>query len=162
MSAKNIVETVNVNGELEINGDKWKLEKIRSNPCTVTIPPSKTCTSGTKLQSLWISIVEDDTITGVFREGTICDDMTWVVVEGTEVVWTVAGGVAKLAAKRTVVSSATILGVARGTLVTIGTLILWAVNMKMPCKVTVKTNSLSRHCGFWAQMGVLRCNMSGV
>ena len=138
------------------------MEKIRPNPRTVTIPPLKTCTTGARSDSLQVPIIEDDTITGVFREGTICDDMTWVIAEGTEVVWTVAGGVAKLAAKRTVVSSATILGVARGTLVTIGTLILWAVNMKMPCEVTVKTNSLSRHCGFWAQMGVLRCNMSGV
>ena len=33
---KNIVEMVNVNGELEINGDKWTMEKIRSNPHTIT------------------------------------------------------------------------------------------------------------------------------
>ena len=36
---KNIVEMVNVNGELETNGDKWKREKIRFNPCTI-IPAS--------------------------------------------------------------------------------------------------------------------------
>ena len=38
---KNIVETVNIKGELEANGDKWKMEKIRSDPCTVTIPWKK-------------------------------------------------------------------------------------------------------------------------
>ena len=37
---KNIVEMVNVNGELEINGDKWKMEKIRSDPHTITITVS--------------------------------------------------------------------------------------------------------------------------
>ena len=124
------------------------MEKIRSNPHTVTIPPLKTCTSGTKLQSLQVSIVEDDTATRVFGEGTIHDDMTWVIAEDTEAVWTVAGSVAELVAKRTVVLSAMILGVAGGTLATIGTLILQAVNMKIPCKVTVKTNSLSNRCGF--------------
>ena len=36
MSEKNIVETVNINGELDVNGDKWMMEKIRSGPCTVT------------------------------------------------------------------------------------------------------------------------------
>ena len=70
------------------------MEKIRSSPCTVTIPPLKTCTSGTRLQSLWVSVVEDDTATGVLREGAVCDDMTGVIAKGTELIWTVAGGVA--------------------------------------------------------------------
>ena len=69
---------------------------------------------------------------------------------------------AKAVAKRTVVLSATILGMARSMLTTVGALILWIVDVKMPCKVAVKTNSLSRHCGFWAQVGILRCNMSGM
>ena len=65
MLAKNIIETVDVNGEPGINGDKWIMEKIMSNPHTITIPPLKTCTTGTRLQSLWVSIVEDDPTTGV-------------------------------------------------------------------------------------------------
>ena len=36
MLEKNITETVNVNGELGINGDKWIIEKIMSNPHTIT------------------------------------------------------------------------------------------------------------------------------
>ena len=36
MLVKNTTETVNVNGELGVIGDKWIMEKIMSNPCTVT------------------------------------------------------------------------------------------------------------------------------
>ena len=41
MLAKNITETVNVNGKSGINGDKWIIEKIMFNPHTITahIPP---------------------------------------------------------------------------------------------------------------------------
>ena len=59
------------------------IEKTRSGPCTITIPPLKTCTSGTKLQSLRVPIIEDDPTTGVLREGEICDIMTGVIVKGT-------------------------------------------------------------------------------
>ena len=65
MSGRNIIEMVNVNGQSEESGDKWTMEKMRSDPRTVTIPPSKTCTTRTRLQSLWVSIVEDDPTTGV-------------------------------------------------------------------------------------------------
>ena len=46
-----------------------------------------------------------------------------------------------MAAKRIVVSHATILGVSRGTLATVRAFILQAVDMKMPHSVAVKTNS---------------------
>ena len=36
MSEKNIVEMVNVNGELGVNRDKWMMEKTRFSPRTVT------------------------------------------------------------------------------------------------------------------------------
>ena len=39
---------------------------------------------------------------------------------------------AEATTKRTVVSRAAVLGVARGELMTVGTFILWAVDMKMP------------------------------
>ena len=42
MSEKSIIETVNINGELGINGDKWMTEKTRSSPHTITLP--STCT----------------------------------------------------------------------------------------------------------------------
>ena len=162
MSEKNIVKTVNVNGELGINGDKWMMEKIRSGPHTVTIPPSKTCTTGARSDSLWVSIIEDDTVTGVLGEGTIRDNMSWVIAEGTKAVWTVAGSVAKVTTKRTVVLRTTVLRVTRGVLAVVGTLVFWTVDTKMPHNVVVKTASLVSHCGFWAQMGVSRCNSSGI
>ena len=127
-------------------------------PHTVTLPPSKTCTTGTRLESLWISILEDNTATGVLREGTVCDNVSQVIEKGTKSVWTVVGGVAKAAAKRTIVSNTMVLRVARGVLATVRVLVFWAVNMKMPCNMAVKTTSLSS----WAQMGVSRCNLSGV
>ena len=37
MSEKNIAEMVKVNGESDTNGDRWMMEKIMSNPRTVTI-----------------------------------------------------------------------------------------------------------------------------
>ena len=36
MSEKNIAEMVKVNGEPDTNRDRWMMEKIMSNPCTVT------------------------------------------------------------------------------------------------------------------------------
>ena len=88
--------------------------------------------------------------------------MSWVVAEGAKVVRTVARGVAKAAAKRTIVSRATVLRVTGGMLATVGTLIFRTVDMKMPHNVAVKTTSLISRCGFWAQMGVSRCNSSGI
>ena len=156
------MEVVNVRGESEDNGGRQIIEKRRPSPCIMTLPPSKTCTTSTRLNSLRVSIVEDDTTTGVLREGTVCDDMSWVITEGTELVWTIAGGVAKAAAKRTVVAQAMVLGMAQGALLTIRTFIFRTVDTKMPKGMAVKTNSLRSHCHGWAQMGVSRDNLSRV
>ena len=139
---------VNISGQSEINRDKWIMEKIRSDPHTVTIPPSKTCTTSTRLQSLRISVVKDDTAAGVLREGTVCDNVSWVIAKGAKSVWTDAGNVAEVAAKRTVVSSATILGVTRGMLTAVWALIFRTVDTKMPCDMALKTTSLISRCGF--------------
>ena len=140
-----MTEMVNINGEPEVNGGRCRMEKTRSNPHTVTIPPSKTCTTGARSKPLRVSVIEDDATTGVLRERTISDDMSQVVAKGAEAVWTIAGNVAKAAAKRTVVLITMVLGVAGGTLTAVGTLVLWAVDTKMPRCMTVKTMSLGRH-----------------
>ena len=142
---KNIVETVNVCGESEDNGDKWTIEKRR--PClhTVTIPPTKTCTTSASSDPLRVTVIEDDPTARVLREGTVSDDVTLVITKGAESVWTVAGEMAKVVTKRTVVVHAMVLRVARGMLATIGTFVLQTINAKMPCVVTVKTNSLDSH-----------------
>ena len=133
-----------------------------SNPRTITIPPLKTCTTGTRSQSLWVSVIKDNITAGVLREGTVCDNVSWVVAKGAKSVQTDTGNVAEVMAKRTVVSGAMILGMTRGALMAMGTFILWAVNTKMPCNMTLKTASLMSHCGFWAQMGISRCPLSGI
>ena len=156
---ENSIETVNMNGEPGDNGGRQRIEKRMSLPCTVTLPPSKTCTTSTKLESLWVSIIEDNPTTGVLGKGAIHDDMSWVIAKGTEVVWTIVGGVAKVAAKRTVVSHAMVLRVARSVLATVRTLILWTVNTKMPHDMAVKINSLISCCGLWAYMGGLEVQL---
>ena len=153
---------VNVSGQSEDNGDKWIMEKMRSDPHTVTIPPLKTCTTGTRLQSLRVSIVEDDTTTGVLQEGTVCDDVSWVIAKSAELVQAEVWGMTEAVAKRTVISGTMVLEVTQGTLMAIGTFVLQAVNTKMPHKVAVKTTSLISCQGFWAQMGISRCNLSGI
>ena len=88
--------------------------------------------------------------------------MSWIITEGTPSVWTDTREVAKVSAKRTVVASTTVLGVAWGTLLTVRTLVLWTVDAKMPLVVTLKTNSCCECNGLWAQLGIVRCNSSGV
>ena len=41
------MDMVNVSGESRNNGDQCMTEKIKSSPRTITIPPLKTCTTGT-------------------------------------------------------------------------------------------------------------------
>ena len=138
------------------------IEKRRSGLHTITIPPSKTCTSGTRSQSLRVPLIEDNPLAGVLRERTVADDMSWVIAEGALLIWTDAREMAKALAKRTVVARATILGVARGALSAVRTLILRTVDAKMPMVVTLKTNSCCKRNGLWAQAGIVRRNLSGV
>ena len=56
------------------------IEKRRSGLCTITIPPLKTRTSRTRSQSLRVSLVEDNPLTGVLRERTVADDVPWVIM----------------------------------------------------------------------------------
>ena len=144
------MEMVNVSGESEVIGDKCTTKKRRSWPRTVTIPPSKTCTTGASSDPLRVTIVEDDPAARVLREGTVGDDVTRVIAKGAASVWTITGEMSEVAAKRTIVVHATVLRMARGALATVGTLVLWAINMKMPCNMAVKTTSLVSHCGLWA------------
>ena len=159
---KNIMQTVNANAESNDNGGRQMTEKRRSLPCIVTLPPLKTCTTGARSESLRISLVEDDPAAGVLREGAICDNVSRVIAKGTKSVWTVVGGVAEAAARRTVVSNTTVLRVPRSPLTTVGAFVFQAINMKMPHDMAVKTTSLQSHCGFWAQTGISRCNSSGI
>ena len=60
VSVKKMIRTVNVKGESIVKGGKCTMEKMSPRPRTVTIPPLKTCTTGTTSKSVRISVVEDD------------------------------------------------------------------------------------------------------
>ena len=138
------------------------IEKMRLGPCTVTVPPSKICTSGTKSQPLWISLIKDNPLAGVLRERAVADDVSQIITEGTSSVWTDVGEVTEVSAKRTVVARAMVLGVAWSALTAVRTFIFQTVNMKMPLVVTLKTNSCSSRDRLQAQPGIMRHNSSGV
>ena len=138
------------------------IEKRRFGLCTVTIPPSQTCTSGTRLQSLRVPLIEDNSLAGVLGERTVANDMSWVIAEGASSIWADAREMAKASAKRTVVASAMILGVARGVLSAVRALVFRTVDAKMPTVVALKTNSRCKRNGLLAQVGIERCNSSRV
>ena len=94
---ENITRTVNVKSKSTDNRGKWMIDKRRLPPHIITLPPSKTCTTSTRLESLWVSVVENDTTAGVLREGTVGDDMSWVIAKGIVSVWTVTGEMMQLA-----------------------------------------------------------------
>ena len=141
-STKNRILMVNVNGDSGVRGERWTIEKRRFGPCTVTIPPLRTCITGTSnWESLQVSLIEDNHLAGVFWERTVSNDVSWIVTEGTESVWTVSSQIAISSTKRTVVARAMVLEVAWGLLAAVGTLVLWTVDTKMPMVMAVKTQS---------------------
>ena len=153
---------VKVNSESEVNGGKWKMEKMSPHPCTITIPPSKTCTTGTTPESLGVSLVEDNSQAGILCKRTVNKKVVRSITEGVMSVRTVAGQVGELAAESAVITNAAVLGVSRGMLVATRALILRTVDAKMPCGVALKTTSLRCCDWLWAQAGISRCNLSGV
>ena len=153
---------VNVSDKSDVNGEKWTTEKMRLGSRIVTIPPSKSCTSGTNSQSLWIPLIKDNPLAGVFREGAVSDDMSRVVTKGALSVQTDTGEVTEAPAKRAVVVRATVLGVTWSTLMAVRAFIFRAVDTKMPLVVTLKTNSCHSRDRLWAQPGISRHNSSGV
>ena len=151
-----------MSGKSDVNEEKWTTEKMRLGSRIITIPPSKSCTSGINSQSLWIPLVKDNPLAGVFREGAVSNDMSWVVTKGTSLVRTDTGEVTEAPAKRTVVARAMVLGVTWSTLTTVRAFIFQAVDTKMPLVMTLKTNSCCSCDGLLAQPGISRCNSSGV
>ena len=58
------------------------IEKRRLVPHIVTILPLKTCTTSTRLDSLGVSIIENDTTAGVLGKRAVSDDMPQVITKG--------------------------------------------------------------------------------
>ena len=76
-----ITRTVNINSELKVNGSRCIMEKMSPGSHTVKIPPSKTCTTRTNSDSLGVSLIENDSLTRVLREGAILEMVSWVITE---------------------------------------------------------------------------------
>ena len=153
------MRTVNVKGESTVNGGKCTMERTSPWPCTITIPPSKTCTTGTTSKPLGISLVEDDTQTWVLHERTVNKKVIGSITEGATSIKTVMGQVGETPTEGAIIPDAVVLWMTGSALVTAGTLILGAVDMEMACGMTLKTTSLCSHTGFWAQAGISRCNL---
>ena len=162
MSAEKIIRTVKVNGESGVNGAKCMMERISPRPRTITIPPSKTCTTGTTSKSLGIPVVEDDTWAWVLCKRTVDKKVIGGVTEGAASIRTVADQVGETPTEGAVISDAAVLWVTGSSLMTAGAFILRTVNMEMACGMALKTTSRCIRDGFWAQAGIARCNSCGV
>ena len=128
MSSKKITRTVNVRGEPIVKGGKCTMERKSPRPHTITIPPSKTCTTGTASEPLRIPIVEDDTRTRVLHERTVDEKVIGGITEGTSSIRTVTGQVGEMSAVGAIVSDTAVLWMTGSPLATAGALVLRAVN----------------------------------
>ena len=158
VSVKKMIRTVNVKGESTVNSGKCTMEKMSPRPRTVTIPPSKTWTTGTTSKPLRVSLIEDDSRTRVLRKRTVDEKVVRSVTEGVTSIGTVAGQVSEASAVGAIIPDTAILRVTRSSLATAGAFIFWAVDVEMTCSVALKTTSLCSCDGFWAQVGIARRN----
>ena len=160
--SKKITRMVKVKGEPADKGGKCTMERKRPRPRTVTIPPSKTCTTGTTSEPLRIPIVEDDPWARVLHERTVDEKVIGGVAEVAALIRTIVGQVGGTSAVGTIISDTAVLWVTGSLLTTAGTFIFGAVDMEMVCGVALKTTSCCSCDGFWAQVGIVRCNACGV
>ena len=149
---------VNVKGESATKGGKCTMEKMRPRPRTVTIPPSKTCTTGTTSESLRIPVVEDDARTWVLRKRTVDEKVIGSITEGATAIGTVVGQMGKTSTVGAVISDAVVLWMTRSPLTAAGTFILGTVDAEMARGMALKTTSQFSCNRFWAQAGITRCN----
>ena len=158
VSAKKMIRTVNVKGESTVKGGKCTTEKMSLRPRTVTIPPSKTCTTGTTSKSLRVSLVEDNSRTRVLCKRTVDEKVIGSIAEGAMSIGTVAGQVGEASTVGAIIPDTAVLWVTRSALATAGTFIFRTVDAEMTHGVALKTTSLCNRDGFWAQAGIVRCN----
>ena len=153
---------VKVKGESTVKGSKCTTEKIRPRPHTITIPPAKTCTTGTTSKPLQVSVIEDDTWARVLRKRTVDKKVIGGVTEGASAIGAVMGQMGKTAAVGAIIPDAAVLQVTGSSLTAAGAFIFGTVDTKMACGVALKTTSRVSRNGFWAQAGIVRCNSRGV
>ena len=158
VSAKKMTRTVNVKGESVVKGGRYTTEKMSPRPHTVTIPPSKTCTTGTTSKPLWVSLVENDARAWVLCKRTVDKKVIGGVTEGAVTIRAVVGQVGEMSTIGAIVPDTAVLWVTGSSLVAAGTFILGTVDTEMACGMALKTTSCCIHSGFWAQAGMVRCN----
>ena len=134
------------------------MERKRPRPRTVTIPPSKTCTTGTTSKPLRVFLVEDNTVAGVLRKRTVDKKVIGGVAEGAAAVRAVAGQVGETSAVGAIISDTAILWMAGSSLAATRTFVFRTIDTEMACGVALKTTSLCSRNGFWAQAGIARRN----
>ena len=81
------------------------------------------------------------------------------ITEGATSVGTVMGQVGETSTEGAVILDTAVLWMAGSPLATAGAFILGTVNTEMACGMTLKTMSHCVHDGFWAQTGIMRCNL---
>ena len=162
VSAKKIIRTVSMKGESIVKGGKCTTEKMSPRPRSVTIPPSKTCTTGTTSKPLWVSLIEDDTRTRVLHKRTVDEKVVRGVTEGVATIGTGVGQVGETSTIGAIVPDTAVLWVTGSPLATAGAFILGTVDTEMACGMALKTTSRCIHNGFWAQAGIVRCNSCGI
>ena len=145
-----------------VKGSKCTMEKIRPQPRTVTIPLSKTCTTGTISKPLWVSIIEDDARAWVIHKRTVDEKVIGGITEGTPTIGTVTGQMGKAAAVGAIIPDTAVLWVTGSSLTATGTLIFRTIDAEMAHGMALKTTSRFSRNGFWAQVGIVRCNSRGV
>ena len=153
VSAKKMIRTVNVKGESTVKGGKCTMEKTSPRPRTVTIPPSKTCTTGTTSKPLRVSLIEDDSRTRVLRKRTVDEKVIGSVTEGATSIGAVAGQVGEASTVGAIIPDTVVLRVTRSSLATAGASIFRAVDAEMTCGVALKTTSLCSHDGSGPRRG---------
>ena len=153
-----MMRMVNMKGESVVKGGKCTTEKMSLRPRTVTIPPSKTCTTGTTSKPLWVSLIEDDTRAWVLHKRTVGEKVIRGVAEGASTIWTIAGQVGEMLTVGAIVPDTAVLWVTGSSLATAGAFILGTVDTEMACGMALKTTSRCIRDGFWAQAGIARCN----
>ena len=152
------MSTVNIKGESTVSGGKCIMERISPWPRTITIPPSKTCTTRTTSESIGISVIENDARAWVLCKRTVDEKVIGSVTEGATVIGTITGQMGKVSAEGAIISDTAVLWMAGSPLATAGAFILGTVDMEMACGMTLKATSHCIHSGLWAQVGIMRRN----
>ena len=93
---------------------------------------------------------------------TVNEKVIGGVTEGAASIGTAAGQVGETSTVGAIISDTVVLWMTRSPLTTAGTFVFGAVDTEMARGMALKTTSRCSHNGFWAQVGIVRCNACGI